>query len=153
VRIGCELDYPHRRVELNEEKAERLAGQRMEALFWVLTPTLVCTRVSGHVELDALHFYTQRIDRLLMKGQTLQVFHDWTGITGFDPEVRSPYRDWAATKEKLVFPVFLVKSKVLAMALSVSALVIGRDLTILSDRQKFSQGLAQAMADSRESSR
>ena len=136
-------------MELDAEKAERLAGQRMEALFWALTPTVVCTRVSGHVELEALHFYTQRIDRLLMRGQSLQVFHDWTGISGFDPEVRSPYRDWAANKEQTIAPVFLVKSKVLAMALSVSALVIRRDLTILSDRDKFNQSLTRALASSR----
>ena len=136
-------------MELDAEKAERLAGQRMEALFWALTPTVVCTRVSGHVELEALHFYTQRIDRLLMRGQSLQVFHDWTGISGFDPEVRSPYRDWAANKEQTISPVFLVKSKVLAMALSVSALVIRRDLTILSDREKFNQSLNRALAGSR----
>lgn len=133
-------------VELDESKAERFEGARALGLFWQLTPNVVATRVSGHVEGSALAFYTQRVERILARGDRLRVFHDWRGISTFDSEVRAPYREWATSKDGLIEPTFLVQSRVLSMALSVTALVIKRDLVVLSDAAEYSRRLRVAVS-------
>ncbi len=138
-------------MELDEAKAEQFDGGRCNALFWQLTPTVITTRVSGHVERTALTFYTQRVDRILARGACVSVFHDWRGITTFDSDVREPYRDWAVGKEGLIEPTFLVKSRVLAMALSVSALVIKRELAVLASHAEFARRLELAAQRSQSS--
>lgn len=124
-------------MDLDEDKAERYEGPRMCARLWTPRPGVVVTRVSGHVDVGATHFYTRFVDQELEKHDMIQVFHDWIGIRGFDPDVRFPYRDWANRVQSRVTPTFLVSSKVLAMALSVTALMLGRELVILTDAAAF----------------
>lgn len=132
-------------VELSEAKAERYEGARMVALLWAPRADVLVTRVSGHVDRGAALFYTSCADRQLALSGKIAVFHDWMGITGFEPEVRQPYRDWATRIEGRVSPTFLVSSKVLSMALSVTALMLGRELTVLTDAAVFRGQLASAL--------
>lgn len=140
-------------LELNEAKAERYEGPRMVALLWAPRAEVVVTRVTGHVDRGAAHFYTTCVDRQLAVASKVTVYHDWLGITGFEPEVRQPYRDWATRIEGRVNPTFLVRSKVLSMALSVTALMLGRELTVLTDAAVFRTQLAAALRGDRDGPR
>ncbi len=118
----------------------------MRGTFRLVAPGLVRTVVEGHVDAAAVRWYTARIDRLLLDGRSVQTFHDWSRIDGFEPDVRGPYRAWAERRKDLLDPPhFLVRSKVVAMALSVTAMVLGHPLVVHSDRAAFEAALAEAL--------
>lgn len=87
------------------------------------------TRIEGHVGLDALRFYTTRADELIAKHGRLFVFHHWTGIATWEPLVRDQLRKWAAGHAgSLPGTHFLIRSRMLSMAIEVAALALGREL-------------------------
>ncbi len=132
------------------EREETYEGARMRGSFRLVAPGIVRTQVEGHVDAAAVRWYTARIDRLLLEGKRIQTFHDWIGIDGFEPDVRAPYRAWADRQKDLLDPPhFLVRSKIVAMALSVTSLVLGHGLVVVSDRVEFERALADAIRDRR----
>lgn len=121
----------------------------MRGSFRLVAPGIVRTRVEGHVDAAAVRWYTARIDRLLLlEGRRIQTFHDWSGIEGFETDVRAPYRAWAERQKDLLDPPhFLVRSKIVAMALSVTSLVLGHELVVVSNRAELERALADAIRD------
>lgn len=129
-----------------ENDAELFEGARMTGRLWVFAPGVVATRVEGHVDASCVRWYTSRIDRLLLDGRTIQTFHDWSGIDSFEPDVRAPYRAWAQRRIHLLKPAqFLVRSKILSMAISATALVLDHGLVAHTDRSRFELALEDAI--------
>lgn len=124
----------------------------MTGRLWVMAPGVIATRVVGHVDAAAVRWYTSRVDRMLLDGRTMQTFHDWSGIDSFDSDVRGPYRAWAERHVQLVKPPhFLIRSKILAMAISATALVLGHGLVAHTERRDFEEALQDAMFAARMS--
>ena len=73
-----------------------------------------------------------------MRGGPLRVFHDWSGLTGYDPAARDELKRWGKQHNRDFLGVhYLVRSKVVAMLISVAALSMGRDLDATTDRAAF----------------
>lgn len=133
----------------NTATAEHFRADNCEALLWSPAPGLIVTRVKGHTNLECLQFYTQRAEREMQRGK-LTVFHDWTGMDSYEPSARDELKRWGkAHNDDFASVDYLVRSKVVAMLVSVAALTLGRDLHATTDREYFLEKLDVALAGRR----
>lgn len=130
----------------NPAAAEHFRADRCDALLWNPAPCLLVTRVRGHASLGCLEFYTHRAEQEMPRGK-LVVFHDWTEMDGYDPAARDEIKRWGKLhNEDFVSVEYLVRSKVVAMLVSVAALTLGRELRATTDRPEFLERLEAALA-------
>ncbi|MBA3546942.1 MAG: hypothetical protein H0T76_10705 [Nannocystis sp.] len=121
----------------NVAEALRFRDESSEAMLWRPRRSLLITRVTGHAGIELLDFYEMQAEREMPAGP-LRVFHDWSGLTGYDPAVRDELKRWGKLHTREVAGVhYLVRSKVVAMLISVAALSMGRDLDATTDRTSF----------------
>ncbi|MFO0548751.1 MAG: hypothetical protein U0271_10205 [Polyangiaceae bacterium] len=114
---------------LDDAAAEIWRGPTGQVAVWMLAPQVIVTRVDGNIQMEGLRFYTSRADRLILREGRLHVFHHWGGVTTWESDVRDELRHWAKGHEgRLVGTHFLVRSRVLSMAIEVAALALGRKL-------------------------
>jgi len=117
-----------------------------EALVWRPATGLLVTRVSGHATLAALGFYAMHAEREMRSGK-IATFHDWSNMTGYEPAARDEIKRWGkAHNGDFVGVHYLVRSKVIAMLISVAAFTLGRDLFATTDRPAFLAALEAALA-------
>jgi hypothetical protein len=133
-------------VDWDESKAEHYDCPTTHASLWVPVPGIVVTRASGVGSLGTIKYYTAKMDRLLMSGQQHRVFHHWREIASIDPAARSHLRGWAQERGALLSDAhYLLRSKVLAMAVAVAAMALRRTLVAYSDEDKFVAVLDRAI--------
>lgn len=115
-------------------------------LVWQPAPCVLVTRVTGPGTEAILQRYMAAAERAMQAGP-LRVFHDWTGMTRYDPAARDTIKRWGRTRgADFVCVSYLVESKVIAMLVSVAALTLGRDLRATTDRGSFLRDLEQVLA-------
>jgi len=115
-------------------------------LVWQPAPCVLVTRVTGPGTEAILQRYMTAAERAMQAGP-LRVFHDWTGMTRYDPAARDALKRWGkARHDGFVCVSYLVASKVIAMLVSVAALTMGSDLRATTDREAFLRDLEQVLA-------
>jgi len=125
--------------------AQRYHGERNEAALWRPQRGVVVTRVVGHADVALLQFYAMHAE-IEMQGGPLRVFHDWSEMTGYEPAARDELRRWGKLRGRDFLAVhYLVRSKVVAMLISVAALSLGRELDATTDRGVFLRHLDAAL--------
>ena len=133
-------------MRLDPSAAESWEGPSGRGSVWRLREDVLATRVEGRGTAELMRFYTTRADEMLAKSPTLYVFHHWAGISSWDPEVRDELRAWAAQYgARLVGTHFLVRSAVLAMAIEVAAMAIGRKLHSHRSEATFFAALSRVL--------
>lgn len=106
-------------------------------------PNVVVSRITDYATLAMAERYTSLLDGEVLRGR-LEVFHDWSAMTGYDPEARKLLTEWNLRHSTAVEQVhMLVKPGVIAMGVSVSSLVAGRDFAAYSDRHLWERSLAE----------
>ncbi|MDC3952901.1 hypothetical protein [Polyangium jinanense] len=111
------------------------------------------TRVSGHADLDCALHVMRAFDRLaaLTLGD-IEVFHDWEHVTGYDSIVRQEFVRWAQEHPKQGEAHILVKSRIVAMGVSVANVALGGRLKAYADRPKFERARTETIASKRRAS-
>lgn len=105
-------------------------------------PNIVVSQITNHATLGMAERYTSLLDGEVLRGK-LEIFHDWSGMTGYDPDARKLLTDWNVRHGTDVVQVhLLVRSKVIAMGVSVSSLIAGRDFAAYSERHLWEKPLA-----------
>ena len=133
----------------NPADAERYHDAGLEALLWRPAPCLLITRIRGHASLAALRFYCERAVHEMRHGR-LTVFHVWYELSGYDPDTRDELRRWGKLHNADFLGVhYLVRSRVIAMLISVAALTLGRDLVATTERDAFLARLALSLGPQR----
>src|SRR5687768_1929322 len=116
-----------------------------ELLLWRAAPRLLVTRISGEVDVEFLRFYTTHAEREMVAGK-ITVFHDWAGLTTYEPAARDRLKIWGREHNADFVAVhYLVRAKVLSMVIAVAALTLGRDLHGTTDRELFQRRLEAAL--------
>jgi hypothetical protein len=127
---------------------ETLRSPRCTFDLWVPAPDILVTHVNGYAEWTDVRWYTQRADRIISTGQSLYIFHDFEGLTGYDAATRTKLTEWAAKRNNFLPGThFLIRTRILAMGVSVAALALGRPLKAFSSRREFEAALQQKLAD------
>lgn len=82
--------------------------------------------------------YTTAAERFLGEGGRLHMFHHWLAIDGYSPDAREWLTQWAMQwAPQLPGSHFLLHSRMVAMAVSVAALILRRTLHSYTDEAEF----------------
>jgi hypothetical protein len=112
----------------------------------VLAPGVVHQRAVGVAESDVARRLCARLDELLARYGTLELFDDWYDITGYDTESRRIVEGWTkANQAQLVRIHVLLSSKLVSMAVTVSNLVTGGVSVPYTNRAEFDRVLDAAL--------
>lgn len=109
------------------------------------SPGIMVNTMTGHYAADLLSFCLAGMADGI-EGGPLVMFFDWEGMTGYDVDCRREMTKWTMDRKAQIGKVhILVKSKLVAMGVSVANLLLGGD-TICSytDRPKFEGALRAA---------
>ncbi|MDC0717646.1 hypothetical protein [Nannocystis bainbridge] len=129
----------------NDADAEVYQVGGTEVLLWRPAERFLITRLKGQATLGALQFYTGRAEREMSLGR-LTVFHEWAEMAGYSPAARDELKRWGKLHNGAFEQVeYLVRSKVVAMLISVAALTLGRDLHATTDEVQFLDDLFRAL--------
>ena len=126
-------------------EADVYRGESGEVALWRPRRGLIITRLRGFGASECARFYMAHAEREMLHGR-LTVFHEWSGMEGYDPATREAMKRWGKLHNADFDQVqYLVRSKVVAMVLTVAALTLGRDLLATTDREEFSAALERAL--------
>ena len=129
------------------DQAEEYRGDRVYGQLWRPASDLFVTRVSGHVDVGCVSYYVSRAQRAILAGHKIAVFHDWSKLTGYDLEARNRLRAFGSLNDEHFQGVYyLIKSKIIMMAISAAALALRRRLYAYTDALVFREKLRQALA-------
>ncbi|MCY0991509.1 hypothetical protein OV203_30485 [Nannocystis sp. ILAH1] len=129
----------------NDADADVYQVDGTEVLLWRPAERFLITRLKGQATLGALQFYTGRAEREMSLGR-LTVFHEWAEMAGYSPSARDELKRWGKQHNDAFDHVeYLVRSKVVAMLISVAALTLGRDLHATTDEVQFTDDLFSAL--------
>lgn len=121
----------------NDAAADVYYADGTEVLLWRPTERFIITRLKGQATLAALNFYMTRAEREMSSGR-LTVFHEWAEMSTYEPAARDELKRWGKQHNDAFDHVeYLVRSKVVAMLISVAALTLGRDLHATTDEVQF----------------
>ena len=129
-------------------------GATWEIQVFYPAPGVLYTRASGHATLEAAHHAMRAFDRLAaLTVEKIEAFHDWEGITGYDAEVRSEYTRWSKSHvERLGGVHVMVRSRLVAMAVTLVSAAVGGKIYAYNDRSAFEKLRAEAIVRRRRQS-
>ena len=134
-------------MELSEGLAQRYESGETTALVWRPAWGIIVTRVVGRGTLAVTKFYISLAQSAIVECGAARVFHDWSGLKGYDPEARDLMRAFGKTNaDDRVLVRYLVSSKILSMAIQTAGLVLRRDFESTTDRAAFERWVGSAVA-------
>jgi hypothetical protein len=124
----------------------RFEGARGWLEVGILAPGLVHQRAEGFAEAGVARQLCARLDELVARYGTLELFDDWFAVSGYEPEARRVVEAWTKDNRAALSRIHvLVSSRLVAMAVTVSNLVTGGVSISYSDRGAFERALDEAM--------
>lgn len=119
-----------------------------------VAPGVVLTTFSGHGTMPVADALMEGFDGALARHGTIVIFDDWEAAQGYDSEVRLRLTDWTKKHfDSIRSTTVLVRSKILAMGLSVANLALRRPVTVTNDRKSFERALMLARSEARSRQR
>ncbi len=126
--------------------ARRYSSPRFSLAIWQPVSGLVIQKAEGHATAAIAQTMIQRLSAILAMGRIV-IFDDWEGMTGYDTDARTIVSDWTRTNLGSIDQIhILVRSKLVAMAISVSNLTTNNISTSYTKREKFEYALAEAIS-------
>lgn len=126
---GTNFDAYGERVHVDE-------GSRGAAQLWN-RGHILCFRVIGYGEGRFTQSWTERADDTIRRYKRVVTFHDWSGMTGYDPQSKQRLVEWTrAIGDANPAAYLLFRSKIISMAVAVAGLAL-RNLNGFSAREPF----------------
>jgi hypothetical protein len=115
-----------------------------------VAPGVVLTVFAGHGSMEVAEALIEYFERMIERYGSIAIFDDWEAAQGYDSEVRICLTDWTKRHfDSLRTTTVLVRSKILAMGLSVANLALRRPVTVTNDRKSFERALMLARSEAR----
>jgi hypothetical protein len=124
-------------------------GTRGFARIRTLAPGMLHIVLAGHCDDEIYRVLRSKGDEQTWDGTGLVVFYDTTSMTGFEKSFRLKMMAWQAETHGRQFQYVLVKSPIVAAAISAATKFIGGGAQITSNRAKFETLLDDAVASRR----
>jgi hypothetical protein len=137
---------PTRAAEIGAESRLVVATTSSgEHRIWVPAPGIVATACMGHGSAELAGFIERDMTRVLEAEGGAHVFADWAKMTGYDSAARIQLTRWMKKIRPLMtgFSV-LVRSRFVAMGVSVANLALGGNLQSFTSEQAFRRALDDA---------
>jgi hypothetical protein len=133
------------RAERVDEKTERWADPRGTLEITSVRPGVVLQRFRGHALPPMADAIADRLERELARFGRIVVFDDWEEATGYESEVRIKLTAWTQRHlDRIPETHILVRSRLLAMGISVANLAVGNKLRSYTSRKDFEAALLRA---------
>jgi len=140
-------------VDYDEELAQRFESRETLALVWRPAWGVLVTRVTGQGTPAATKFYIAIAQSAIVEFGSVRVFHDWSGMKGYDPEARDLIRAFGKTNDdERVRVHYLIESKILSMAIQTAGLMLRRDFASTTDPVTYGRWVDSAIATAPEPS-
>lgn len=127
----------------------RFAGESERGSWEAFSPArgVAVLRIEGHmVRSDAVSFFGA-LDRIIGKQHGIDMFDDFELFTRYDPGVREVYAEWNVERgPQIGISHVLVRSKIVAMGLSVVNIAQRRRMDTYANRARFEAALSAAVA-------
>jgi C4-dicarboxylate-specific signal transduction histidine kinase len=108
-------------------------------------PGVLFTRVSGHGERACAEHIVRAFDHVALTADKVEIFHDWELLNGYAAEVRVEMTAWTrGILHRLGSVHILVRSKIVAMGITIADVALGGVLTSHNDRRAFERVRAEA---------
>jgi len=121
-------------------------GDRGDLVVSYPAKTVILFRYTGHIDATVMPTIVSSVDRVLRAGIRPDIFVDLYDVTGYDSQYRIEVTKWGGTiRDRVGVFMLLVRSKLVAMGVSVSNLALGGFMTATSKRGQFDTGLAVAI--------
>lgn len=106
--------------------------------------------VTGRVTAALAEQVVLMLEAALRQHARLVVFDDWEALTGYESEARLRMTDWTRLhQEQIPETHILVRSKIVAMGVTVAAMALRKPLHVYSDRNLFERAWATAASKAR----
>ena len=105
---------------------------------------VVSIHVHGHLDAMTAESVTRALTETSADGAPLTVFLDTWEVTGYEPAFRRVVTDFRKRSRLNLRFVALVRSKLVAMGMSVASMATRQETTFFSDRSKFEGALRDA---------
>lgn len=126
-------------------EADEYVGRYSRGWIWRPAPNILVTRLVGRAEISGARFYIDRGEQVIAQGHKLTTFHDWWDIEGYDPESRDSLRAFGLDKRRFDDVHYLIRSTLVALAVTTATMTLGRRLHAHSRREVFLERLEQAL--------
>ena len=103
-------------------------------------PPAVVVRVVGHATVDMIAVLHAHLERMHRDHPSFRLFYDLEQLSGYDTAAREAIAEHSARWEPMVGTnrtTLLVKSRVVAMGISIVGMVRGRSYLVFSDRASW----------------
>jgi len=120
-------------------------GERGDLIVSYPAKTVILFRYTGHISAGVMPTIVTSVDRVLRTRIRPDIFVDLYEVTGYDSQYRIEVTRWGDTiRERVGTFMLLVRSKLVAMGVSVSNLALGGFMTATAKRSQFDIALAAA---------
>jgi hypothetical protein len=131
-----------------------LWSSRGSFLLSVKTPLVSLATFCGHCNPALGDAAIEELTKILPRRGHALIFSDCEKMTGYDTGVRVRFTEWSIkNKDRIGVGQVLLRSKIVAMAVSVVSLATGRASIVATKRSVFEKALADAIAESTRSAR
>jgi hypothetical protein len=111
---------------------------RGELRIWLAAPTVMVFKYRGHSDRSYVDFLEHVVDEVFGARNDLHFLVDCEEQTGFDAQFRKRIAEWAKRLEpRTLTYCLLVRSRVVALGISVVSLLVGGKSKVVSDRDTF----------------
>lgn len=132
----------HERVDA---RTDRWSDGRGTLEITTVRPGVVLQRFRGHALAPMADVIAERLEREIARFGSIVVFDDWEEATGYESEVRIRLTAWTQSRlDRIPETHILVRSRLLAMGISVANLAVGNKLRAYTSRAEFEAALSQA---------
>ena len=115
------------------EEFERVSSGRSEARFYRVGRSTLVTRVTGCAELALVEVLIRRSESLIKAVGTIEVFHDWFGVTAYKSEIRARMTPWARATSGNHRAIHIgTDSRIVRMGVTMVQLVAGSNIIAYS---------------------
>jgi len=118
---------------------------------WQPQPGLVRSEPHGHLSAELADELIAQLEQALTSAPIHHIFHNWWGMTGYDAAARTKLTQWSLERRSRLASVHIllqVNSRLLAMAIAASNLILGGLLQIHERPMSFEAALAEVRGGS-----
>ncbi len=128
------------------EGAQRWDSERGSLVITQPAPGVMLFTYAGHVTADVVPFIRKATEPLIARNMKPDFFVDLEALTGYDPNYRYEITKWGdGIKGRVGVFMLLVRSRLIAMGVSVSNMMLGGMMTATNKRQDFQMALSAAI--------
>jgi hypothetical protein len=128
------------------EDLEEEASGRARAIVYRLGRSTLVTKAVGHPGLAHAELLIRRSDALIARVGTIEIFHEWFGVTGYKSEVRTRMTPWARATTKNHAGIHIgTASSIVRMGVTMVQLISGAPILAYGTRTQLEEALARTL--------